>query len=124
MELAEDFQKGWPTAEHPGGEQVALGQEGEALQPWILALADDSEHALVGLFQILQKDPFKLTAAVRILRGGLHLLPRKAKVALEHLLTKRLWTAKEALGKCLDLTDAELFVSERLDELVDERRGV
>jgi hypothetical protein len=47
MERAKDLEKGRPSADHAGGDQVALSQEGAALQPWILALADDPEHALM-----------------------------------------------------------------------------
>ena len=67
---------------------MALHQEGAALQAWILALADHSEHALVRQFQIVQKAALQLSAAVGIGRGSADLLEGQAQVALEHLRPK------------------------------------
>ena len=124
MELAKDFQKGRSPAHHAGGQQVALGQKRAALQPWILALANDPEHTLMGQFQILQEDAFKLAAPVRILRRGPKLLQGKAKVAFEHLPTEELRPVEEAVRKAFNLTHAEFFAPEGSDEQVNVRRRV
>ncbi|MHC1763374.1 MAG: hypothetical protein AB9869_03565 [Verrucomicrobiia bacterium] len=96
MELTEDFEKRRSPAHHAGGEQVALGQKRAAQQSWILTLADHPEHALVGLFQIVQKDPLKLAAPVRVLRDCIQLLQGKGEVAFEHLLAKGLWSSEKS----------------------------
>jgi hypothetical protein len=122
MELAQELEEGRGAAEHPAGQQVALDQEGTALQVRILALANDLEHALMGPFQILQKDPLELTAIVRPRRSGAGLLERQAQVAPEHFRSKGLRPPEKALRQAFDLPDAELLAPQCRHELVEVRR--
>ena len=98
MELTQELKEGRAAAEHPGGQQVALHQKGTALQTGILALADHPEHALMGPFQVLQENPLKLAAPVRVRRGGADLLQGQAQVASAHLRPKGLRAAEKALA--------------------------
>jgi len=122
MELAQLLQAGRPATEQSGRQQVALDQEGRAVQPAILALGDHLEHALVSQFQIAQKNPLKLTAPVRLGRGGAALLEGQAEVAAEHFGPKGLGAAEKTLGQAFDLPDAELLAAQCRDEPVDVGR--
>jgi hypothetical protein len=122
IELTQELKEGRAAAEHPAGQQVALHQKGSALQTGILALADHPEHALMSPFQVLQENPLKLAAPVRVRWGGADLLQRKAQVAAEHLRPKGLRASEKALGQTFNLPDAELLAPQCPDELVDVGR--
>ena len=88
-----------------------------------MTLADDPQHRLLGLFQVVEEDSFALAATVGIGGHRLQVLQRQGQMALEQFLPEGRWPAEEAVRQALDLTHAQLLAAEGADELVQVGGG-
>ena len=122
MEVSESLSEDGGPPQKPCGEQVALGQERRALEPWIPALADDAEHGLGSEFEILKEDALELGAGIGIAGSVLDLPQGQAEVAGEDLGAKGLRPPEEAVGQAFDLADTEFFPPECVDEGIEVAR--
>lgn len=119
MEVSESLGEDGGPPQKPGGEQMALGQERRALEPWIPALGDDAKQGPGSEFEILKEDALELGAGIGIAGGVLDLAQGQAQVAGEDFGAKGRWSAEEAVGQSFDLADTEFFPPECVDEGIE-----
>src|SRR5437667_11157939 len=89
MEFPHAVEKSLLLAQDPGRQQIRLGVKGRSLQPAVLALAHHPQHVFLGDFRVVQHNPFKPVASVRILGHLPHGLQHQSGPAFSEYLTKR-----------------------------------
>src|SRR5437016_7586295 len=109
MEFPHAVGKRSRPAQNSGGQQMSLCIKGWGLQPPVFAFAHHPLHVLLRDLQVFEQHPFKLVAAVRVLRHLPHPFQGQPDATVENRFAKRLRPAKVALGQLFDLAHTELL---------------